>query len=499
VNRIILGESRGWCTAALVMALLQSIPTRANAAVEISSKPTQNVTCNSGVCSATAKKAVLNAADLDGMLSSGDVTVSSGSLAQDIDIKAKLSWSTTSRLTLDAYRSIAFEKPVTVLSNGGLTIVTNDGSTNGDFTFMGKGRVEFKDTTSSLMINGQAYFLFSSLKMFKQYTHNPGGYIALAKNINLSRHDLTKAPVENLDGVLEGLGNTISGLTIDDTHNGDFVGLIGDFGGTAPQDIIRDIGLTSVNIHATGGCVGTLAGAMDNGIITHAYVTGSIALTNEDGINAGGLVCGNAGSISQTHAAVTITVSGVAGGAVGGLVGLNQGACFQSTCLGTIDESYSTGAITGVNGTMAGGLVGENTGGAISNSYATGAVGSGSNGFAGGLIGSNENNVDERTDPVLSDVYSTGAVTGGTGSTIGGLVGQDIADPGITDAYWDLDTSGIANPAQGAGNVANDPGITGLSTTQFQSGLPAGFKQSIWKQNGAINGGYPYLSDLPPN
>jgi hypothetical protein len=61
-----------------------------------------------------------------------------------------------------------------------------------------------------------------------------------------------------------------------------------------------------------------------------------------------------------------------------------------------------------------------------------------------------------------------------------------------------MDASGIGNPSQGAGNIANDPGITGLSDTQLKSGLPAGFDKSIWKEKSAINGGNPYLIANPP-
>ena len=39
----------------------------------------------------------------------------------------------------------------------------------------------------------------------------------------------------------------------------------------------------------------------------------------------------------------------------------------------------------------------------------------------------------------------------------GGLIGQDVSDAQNTNAYWDMETSGIGNPAQGAGNIANDP------------------------------------------
>ena len=53
-------------------------------------------------------QAVLNVDDLANMLTGGDVTVESGSLAQDIEIDAALSWTSTHRLTLDSYHSISF-------------------------------------------------------------------------------------------------------------------------------------------------------------------------------------------------------------------------------------------------------------------------------------------------------------------------------------------------------------------------------------------------------
>jgi hypothetical protein len=83
---------------------------------------------------------------------------------------------------------------------------------------------------------------------------------------------------------------------------------------------------------------------------------------------------------------------------------------------------------------------------------------------------------------------------------IGGLIGLDQSPSGsLSDTYWDTDTSGITNPDQGAGSPLNDPGITGLTTEQLQSGLPAGFDPSIWGENANINNGLPYLLANPPN
>ncbi len=184
-------------------------------------------------------------------------------------------------------------------------------------------------------------------------------------------------------------------------------------------------------------------------------------------------------------------------GKVGGLVGEQSNGC--DGCNGWTIGSYSTGTVLGGDGVIVGGLVGQNDGGYIVESYATGAVGGGNNAFVGGLTGLNDiNEVAAHSVPVIYTSYSTGSVTGGASALLGGLIGNDLAQTGITDSYWDMDTSGISDPSKGAGNIASDPGITGLTTAQFKSGLPQGFDKKIWKEKTPINNGYPYLIDLPP-
>ena len=185
----------------------------------------------------------------------------------------------------------------------------------------------------------------------------------------------------------------------------------------------------------------------------------------------------------MSHSDAELTVQKNRGGEVaGGLVGDNGG---------TIDSCYATGAVKKGSGSV-GGLVGFNVGGGgqILRSYATGAAGGTRRTSAGGLIGYNEG--------IVSDTYSTGAPSSRYGFKEG-FVGDDVAQSGsINDSYWDTDTSGITNLSQGAGNIANDPGITGLTTAQFQSGLPAGFNPTVWAENPNINGGLPYLLANPP-
>src|SRR5207302_243221 len=156
-------------------------------------------------------------------------------------------------------------------------------------------------------------------------------------------------------------------------------------------------------------------------------------------------------------------------------------------------QSFATGSVSADqnSNTGAGGLVGLNELGEISNSYATGAVCAKE---AGGLVCQNINNAGYHA---ISNSYSTGAVTGQSGYT-GGLLGGDEFTSTIKHAYWDMTTSGITDPSQGAGNLANDPGITGLSDSQLTSGLPKGFSAKIWNEDSHINGGRPYLINNRP-
>jgi len=140
----------------------------------------------------------------------------------------------------------------------------------------------------------------------------------------------------------------------------------------------------------------------------------------------------------------------------------------------------------------AGGLAGigkEST--TIVNSYSMGAAtATAARVWAGGLVGDYDGGASIATS------YSTGAVSG-TGFE-GGFAGLLKQTP-VTGGYWDLDTSTISDPAQGAGNKANYSGITGLTTAQFQSGLPAGLDPSVWAQSLSINNGFPYLLANPPH
>jgi hypothetical protein len=477
-------------SASLAAALALGLSSAARADVSISSKPTQNMSCDAGVCTATAQKAVLNAGDLQAMLASGDVTVKSGNLAQNIDFAAALTWTSTHRLMLDSYRSMAFNKPLTVAgSPGALTITTNDGGSGGDFYFSGKGHIVISDLKSSLIINGNKYGLAKSIRQLKQLQRG-WCFSALIKNVNAAKTNYSASPRPTFGGTLEGLGNTISNLTIHDTSDNHQVALIGYFNSCGSGSGVRNIGLLNADVSgADTSVVATLLALADPFVVVvGSYASGHVSAGSRS--LAGGLIgAPDSDKIIRSHA--TVSVSAGSNSAVGGLVGGGGGQDND----GIIDQSYAIGNVTGGDGAKAGGLAGSNIGGGITNSYSTGAVTVGSNGFVGGLLGYNANYFGSG---FLKQSYSTGAASGGSGSMIGGSIGDDQSANSITDLYWNLDTSGVSDPSQGAGNISNDPGITGLTDAQLKSELPSGFDSHIWGQSPNVNNGYPYLLANPP-
>ena len=74
----------GLSVGTLLAAMLVAAATSAQASVQISADPTQNMNCTGGVCTPTAKDAVLNATDLANMLATSDVKVVTGNRAVTI-------------------------------------------------------------------------------------------------------------------------------------------------------------------------------------------------------------------------------------------------------------------------------------------------------------------------------------------------------------------------------------------------------------------------------
>jgi hypothetical protein len=531
----------------------------AHATVNISSGPTKNMSCSAGLCSPTAKNAVLNVTDLANLLQASDVKVTTGSGAITIEITAGLSWASANRLTLDANCNVSVKAPVTVAGPGGLSIVTNDGGTGCDLLFFPGGKVDFWDQHSSLLINNQRYKLESSLPhLAKDIAGNPGGLYALASDYDAAVDGTyTQDPVSTIfTGSFEGLGNAISNLTIaPKDRKRRYTRTVGLFLAIGQGSAIRHVSVLNGQIisHAPEISAGLLVSS-NQGTVAFSYASGSLHVVGSG--NVGGLVGESTGIILQSRADVTVDQGqyAIGGGLVGrndgmidssyasgetdgGLVGVNSGlienshasspaecgglACYNYSdgiirnCFATgavygeaggglvgsnsgmIVSSYATGNVTATYMAEAGGLVGYLGGGTIKDSYATGAVSGGTADEAnGGLIGENASFNGNST---IETSYSIGSVSG-QGYYNGGVVGsdQDYEGGDFHSVYWDLDTSGIDDPGQGAGWPQNDSGITGLTDALLKSALPAGFDPAIWGQSPNINSGYPYLLANPP-
>jgi len=448
--------------------------TAARADIVISSAATSNVTCASGVCTPSAPDAVLNVGDLETMLASGNVKLAAAGEPVDVDVAASLSWVSTSTLTLDSYHSINVQQPVAITGGGGVSIITNDGSAGGQFAFMPGASVAFLNGAGSLAINGTGYTPVNDIAtLVSDIAANPSGSYALAGNYNAAPDGTYIAsPVStNFYGNVQGLGNTISNLSI---TNGTRRTNLGLFASIESSSTISNLVLTNAEVsqRANGSGVGLLVGAT-SGTLFGDHTGGSV--TGALGSDVGGLAGISYGTIANSSSSASVTASSTT---IGGLVGSNLN--------GTINRCFAAGATQGIESkTYVGGLAGGDEGGVISNSYATGST----TGRAqvGGFIGGTE-------EFKISSSYSIGAVKGGAKSLLGGLVGV-VGSGAFATSYWDKTTSG---GKKAAGNAKKLYGVTGLKTEQLQANLPSGFDPSIWAESPSINNGFPYLIANPP-
>jgi hypothetical protein len=484
------------------------------AAVTISSGQTQNMDCSDGVCSPTAVDAVLNVTDLENFLASGNLeitTTGNGVQASEIDVTVPFSWSTGSLFSLDAYDSIAIESQISVEGEGGLSLLTDDGGTGGLLSFKSGGDVTFADLSSQLTVNGRSFSLAGDVASLAiGIAANPTGNFALAKSYDASgdgTYDQSPIPTR-FGGSFEGLGNTISNLTIQNS-----IGVKLGFFATVLHGNLAHIGLVNESISSSVKAkdVGGLVGYAEKSTIDEAYTTGAISLN--DRASAGGLI-GRTNTIHVSRSFSEVNITAAFGG-VGGLIGTSDigdkislsyatgavkvgknssaGGLLALMNEGTVIQCFATGNVSVGPNSPVGGLVGDAGSKIISDSYATGNTTVADrihSGAAGGLVG---NNVGEITTSYAIGVVSQNAMSAG------GLIGVDGSSSGSLEKnYWDTTTSGITNPDQGAGNILNDPGITGKTTKQFRSRLPKGFSPKIWGENSNINGGLPYLLANPP-
>ncbi len=503
-------------TVALAGAFgLMSVAT-AQAGLTISNRPTTNVTCSGGSCAATKEYANLNITELVTMLSTSDVSVSAQAKAFYISIMNPVSWSSPHGLTLDSRRSLSILAPVVSEGGGAVHLWPNSNAGNTAPLFTHKGKIAFWDLNSTFTVGSSVYTLVGNIQtLASDIQSNPSGHYALANDYDAAADGVYQtAPIAtSFTGVFAGNSNTIRNLTIQAPGNNAALGLfacdcgsvgnlhlvklkvrgragsmVGGLAGTLNGNV-NDVTVSGSVSAGANSSVGGLIGSVQTfGLIITSRMSGAVigAGTDTTGSSAvGGIV----GTVPETtsgpaYSSSSANVTGGAGWRAGGLIGSNKGNAYYAFATGTVS--------VGDNG-FAGGLIGESQhgnvfGGYIHDTYATGFTVGGVNSTVGGLIGHNQGSV--------ATSYSSGAVASGSGNAVGGLIGNDSGASDLTNTYWDTTTSGQSH---GVGNDTSYPGVTGLTTEQFQAGLPAGFVSGIWAENADINGGLPYLLTWPPD
>ena len=438
----------------------------------------------------------ISGATLSTELNSGNVTIASseGGTAGsgNVNVDDLVSWSSHT-LTLNAQNNININATMTASGTAGLVLNYSGTGVNVGLGSAGfAGQVNFTGS-STLSINSSSYTLISSAGALQGITTSGlSGHYALAGNLTLSS-GFTPIGTNTtpFSGVFDGLGHTISGLTITNSSAVD-VGLFGVSSGT-----IRNVGLQggSVSGVASYGSTGSLVGigglvGENLGSISNVFSTVAVSGLGGGGVTGqaiGGLVGTNGASGTIRNAYATGTVSGSTYGAyVGGLAGSNYGS---------ISNAYATGAVTGSSGgepsalNTIGGLVGynENT---IANAYATGNVswssgGTGNDNFIGGLVGSDAGSI--------TDAYATGHVSSGdTSDELGGLVGYASGDV-ISASYWDTTNA----PITGVGSSSTTTtGFIGLTSTQMMQ--PGNFSWTIATSGGSSDPWRIYTGNTMP-
>jgi len=494
--------------------------------------------------------------------------------ASNITVTSPISWSSNnSTLILNANSgAITVSSPITYSGDGSsLQLLTGTGSIyiNADITASGNGNslvmtygnayklangaaISFNagsSTTNNLTINGDNYTLEYTLEdLVAGINTDTSGMYALGVDVTAPTASYSSSLISTFSGMFDGLGHSISGLTISASSSSNPTGLFGYLSGT-----IRNIGILNGTISNSGtgllgGLVGYNAGSIINsyngatitgylhvgglvgenrGDITDSYNSGDVSSTgigtntNYDGTNVvGGLVGAQySGTISNSYNTGTVNsylftgatsnyqVDYVTGGLVGGAWGgsiissYNNGEVNGSSTVGglvgvsytSITNSYNAGTVNATSNDV-GGLVGTNYG-AISASYNTGEVlasivgdvySSSASNDVGGLVGTN--NIGTMNGVAytgtITNSYSTGNVTG-TG-WVGGLVGYNIGSgTSITDSHSTGDVTGY----YAVGGLAGQNDAGGIIGSSYSSGAVSGANRLggfVGKNSGSI-------------
>ncbi|WP_423187402.1 YDG domain-containing protein [Alishewanella sp. d11] len=414
-------------------------------------------------------------------------TASNGSGAGDIYVNADITWVSENTLTLSADRNI-YINAIIDLSNpqglgGGISLYygqgdvaeNNTASYNFGLTNSGfSGKINLPSNglfTTKLGSDGSVtyYSVITSLGLAEDFSGFPAeptlqwmaNQVALDMNFVLGA-DIDASDTANWNsgegwtpigndtnkftGKFDGLGHTISGLTVN-RGEADYQGFFGFTDGAIVQNIgTKDGSITGL------GAVGGIVGWSENSNINNIYNTGTVT----------GLGASIGGVIGRLHSGIIVN-----GYSTGLVTGNGDVGGFAGYVEGELHSVFASGNVNGGGTDRVGGLVGylvgsDNTTG-ISNAYSTGNV-SGHD-YVGGFVG-------QIYGRKVSNSYSVGVVSGSANGTVGGFAGTissgNLASPAVIEnSFWNSETAG-----QPSGVIETSVG----STISLNAGTTAGMK-----------------------
>ncbi|MBP0605400.1 MULTISPECIES: GLUG motif-containing protein [Burkholderia] len=353
----------------------------------------------------------------------------------------------------------------------------------------GKAVVTLSGDNASFRANGEDYKVLHTVADLRNIDADLGGRYVIGNTIDGANASFRSIGGDRtFHGVFDGLGNTISRLSI--TGTGPNIGLFGQSTGTLANLTLDSLvvdGTSAARAAFVGGLVGdNLGGRITNvtaknmsvsyhgnslvqmgglvgrnlGTIDRASFSGRVSGSNSAFI-VGGLVGSNAGSIADSEAFADVTLSGGRTPPIsremqsaGGLVGLNSGRIIRAT---------SGGRVSGRADTSTGGFVGVNTG-TIRDASANATVTAGKGSYVGGFAGKN------RDGGMIASASASGRVWADGAIAIGGFIGEN-ANGTLDGVQSDGDVTDLASGH--VGGLAGRNGGT-IRNAQARSTVTAG-------------------------
>jgi len=398
----------------------------------------------------------------------------------DIVLEAPIVWSSGNALTLLADNNLVANGSLTAVGQGAkLTLSAfNDLTVNNKISMTGGGAelvmdskggyvlgdsaaVTLSGAAPSFRSNGQPFTVIQNVAQLQAIDRRLSGDYVLGNNLIGGSLTPIGAGESPFSGVLDGLGNELSGFHI--SAAGPNVGLFAASSGT-----IRNVKLTAIEVGPPSASllpvsIGALVGRNSGEIIHVSTDQTSVAGLGFYRNVVGGLVGSNAGGRIDRATVGGIVVAGPGTVAIGGLVGenqnsgLNRGRITRSVAHNAVsgpilpDELGGMGGLVGVNSGLitdssshgttqasgldhaVGGLVGANLAGAeILRSSADGLVRGGDYSRVGGLVGEN------RGSAVVRQSSAAGVVSAGRNAVLGGIVGLNQGDVSSSNASGEV-------------------------------------------------------------